>query len=39
LGGMQYELQQILGIRVDVRTLGDLHPRMRNEVLREARAL
>lgn len=39
LGGIQYELQQILGIRVDVRTLGDLHPRMRNDVLREARAL
>ena len=39
LGGIQYELQRILGIRVDVRTLGDLHPRMRNDVLREACAV
>lgn len=36
LGGIQYDLQHILGVRVDVRTLGDLHPRMRTEVLREA---
>lgn len=39
LGGMQYDLQQILGVRVDVRTVGDLHPRMRGEVLMEARAV
>jgi hypothetical protein len=35
-GGIQYDLQHILGVRVDVRTFGDLHPRMRTEVLREA---
>jgi predicted nucleotidyltransferase len=39
LGGLQYELEQLLGCRVDVVTQRGLKSRMREQVLREAVAL
>jgi len=36
LGGLQYDLEQLLGCRVDVVTERGLKPRMRERVLREA---
>ena len=36
LGGLQFELQELLGVRVDLLTPGDLPPRSRERVLREA---
>ena len=36
LGGLQYDLEQLLGCRVDVVTEQGLKPRMRERVLREA---
>lgn len=37
LGGLQDELQELLGVRVDVLTAGDLPPAFRDQVLAEAR--
>ena len=37
LGGLQDELQTLLGVRVDLLTPGDLPPRFRSEVISEAR--
>ncbi len=37
LGGLQVELEEMLGVRVDVLTPGDLAPTVRAEVLAEAR--
>lgn len=37
LGGLQVELEELLGVHVDVLTPGDLPPRFRNQVLNEAR--
>ena len=37
LGGLQDELQELLGINVDLLTPGDLHPRFRESVISEAR--
>lgn len=37
LGGLQEELQDLLGVPVDVKTPGDLPPKFRGEVLAEAR--
>ena len=37
LGGLQDELQQLLGVRVDLLTPGDLPARFRASVIREAR--
>jgi predicted nucleotidyltransferase len=37
LGGLQIELEELLGVHVDVLTPGDLPPRFRNQVLNEAR--
>lgn len=37
LGGLQDELEQLLGVRVDLLTPGDLPPKFRAEVLAEAR--
>jgi predicted nucleotidyltransferase len=37
LGGLQIELEQMLGVPVDVLTPGDLPPRLRERVLAEAR--
>lgn len=36
LGGLQVELEDLLGIRVDVLTPGDLPPKFRQQVLAEA---
>ncbi|MDR5697847.1 MAG: nucleotidyltransferase, partial [Armatimonadota bacterium] len=36
LGGLQYELEQLLGCRVDVVTERGLKARIRERVLREA---
>ena len=36
LGGMLYDLQQMLGIEVDVVTENGLRPRIREQVLSEA---
>jgi uncharacterized protein len=39
LGGLQIELEDLLGVRVDLLTPGDLPPRVRERVLREATPL
>lgn len=39
LGAMQFELQESVGIPVDLLTAGDLPERFRDTVLREARPL
>jgi len=39
LGGLQIELEDILGVRVDVVTPGDLPTRIRAQVIAEARPL
>jgi predicted nucleotidyltransferase len=39
LGGLQDELQIVLGVRVDVRTPGDLPEGIRARVLEEAKPL
>jgi hypothetical protein len=39
LGGLQDELEIALGVRVDVRTPGDLSERIRERVLEEAKPL
>lgn len=35
----QLELQELLGIPVEILTEGDLHPRLRNRILQESRPL
>lgn len=39
LGGLQDELEQLMGLHVDVRTPKDLPPYFRDQVLAEARPL
>ena len=39
LGGLQDELQVLLGVKVDLLTPGDLPPRFRAAVISEARAV
>lgn len=39
LGGLQVALEDLLGVRVDVKTPGDLPLRFRESVLMEARPL
>lgn len=36
LGGLQVELEELLGVGVDLLTPGDLPPKFRNVVLAEA---
>jgi predicted nucleotidyltransferase len=36
LGGLQWALQSLLGVRVELVTPGDLPSRFRDDVLREA---
>lgn len=36
LGGLQVELEEMLGVQVDVLTPGDLPPKFRDQVLAEA---
>ena len=37
LGGLQVELEHLLGVQVDLVTPGDLPPRLRDQVVAEAR--
>ena len=37
LGGLQVELEDLLGVQVDLLTPGDLPPKSRDQVLAEAR--
>jgi predicted nucleotidyltransferase len=39
LGGLQAELEDLLGVRVDVLTPGDLPPKFRQQVLAEAQPI
>lgn len=39
IGGMIADLEDLLGRQVDIRTLGDLHPKIRAHVLAEAVSL
>ncbi|UVO55224.1 nucleotidyltransferase family protein [Sphingomonas sp. SUN039] len=39
LGGLQVELQELLGVPVDLLTADDLPPRFRDSVLAEARPI
>lgn len=39
LGGLQLELEELLGVPVDVLTPGDLPPKFREQVLAEAQPL
>lgn len=39
LGGLQVDLEEILGVSVDLLTPGDLPSKIRNKVLREARKI
>lgn len=39
LGGMQIDLEELLGIQVDVLTPGDLPAKFRQQVLQEARPI
>lgn len=39
LVGLQLELQEALGVRVDLCTEGELHPMLREAILAEARPL
>src|SRR5690554_875235 len=39
LGGLQDELQELLGIQVDLLTPGDLPPQFRTTVINEARTV
>lgn len=36
LGGLQLELEELLGVPVDIRTPGDFPPKFREKVLAEA---
>ena len=39
MAGLQIELEKALGVKVDLRTPGELHPRFRDKVLAEAASL
>ena len=39
LGGLQIELEEMLGVPIDLVTIGELPPRFRSRVLDEARPL
>lgn len=39
LGGMQVDLEELLGVRVDVLTPADLPARYRDQLIKEARPL
>ena len=39
LGGLQIELEELLGVRVDLVTPGDLPMKFRDQVVAEARAI
>lgn len=39
IAGLKIELQEALGVKVDLCTEAELHPRLRERILAEARAL
>lgn len=39
LGGLQVELEKILGVRVDLLTPGSIHRRIRDRILAEAKPI
>jgi predicted nucleotidyltransferase len=39
LGGLQVDLEEILGVPVDLLTPGDLPPKFRDKVLHEAKSI
>lgn len=39
LGALQVELEELLGVRVDLLTPGDLSPRLRERVIQHARPI
>jgi predicted nucleotidyltransferase len=39
LGGLQVELEELLGVQVDLLTPGDLSPHFRDQVLAEAQPI
>ena len=39
LGGLQVELESLLGVHVDLLTPGDLPPKFRDKILAEARPI
>ncbi len=39
LGGLQVELEELLGVDIDLLTPGDLPPRFRDQVLAESRPI
>jgi len=39
LGGLQVELEELLGVTVDLLTPGDLPPKFRDRVVAEARPI
>jgi predicted nucleotidyltransferase len=39
MAALQIELEKALGVKVDVRTPGEIHPRFRERVLSEAKSL
>ena len=39
LGGLQVDLEEMLGVPVDLLTPGDLPPKFRDQVLHEAKAI
>jgi predicted nucleotidyltransferase len=39
MAGLQIEIERLVGIKVDLLTPGDLHPRFREKVLAEAASL
>jgi predicted nucleotidyltransferase len=36
---LQSEIEQVVGVKVDLRTPGEIHPKFRDKVLSEAAAL
>ena len=39
LGGLQIDLEELIGVKVDVLTAADLSPRFRAQVISEAKAV
>jgi hypothetical protein len=39
MAGLHIDLEKALGVKVDLRTPGELHPRFREKVLAEAASL
>ena len=39
MAGLQIEIEQLVGVKVDLRTPAEIHPRFRDEVLSEAVSL